>query len=311
MNAIGIFLLILGIVLLIVAFKVWRNYKLLRSVSRDSLIVFGKKGHGKTLLFSVLARMERKRKGYASVFPMYQPNEKLITYDVVNVSPNTWENVLNNDVVKIRKDPDLEGVPLFLDDAGIYLPNFADSQLKKAYPSMPIAFAVWRHLYNAPIHINSQDVSRCWKMIREQADGFLKARRTIKIGPIFLLFFSYFDRVQSAEEDLAPMKKPLLMKGDKSRYQEYSALHGTIKDGFIIGISRHHRYDSRYLHGTFFGTPFGQDPAPDGGECLAPASEGSPTEATGVGGSATLGDGTASDPAPDQGPDLSSGPSPL
>ena len=238
-----------GILLTLSAYRFWANAKYLKVISQDSLIVFGKKGKGKTLLFSYMARQASKKGGYASTFDLCQPNQTLISMDEVNVSPNTWENVLNGNVQKVAKK-DLEGKPIFLDDAGIYLPNFADNLLKRKYASMPIAFAVWRHLYNAPIHINSQDVQRCWKVIREQADGFLKARRVIRLGPIFILNCTYFTNIESAMADLCPIRKRLL--GRKESAEVFTAEHGEIKDFALIGLCHHHRYNSRYLADVFF-----------------------------------------------------------
>lgn len=252
MNLLSWVLLGLAVLLVIFIVRQWLNWRFLWKVQQDSLIVFGKRGHGKSLLFSCLARQWVKRskaKAYVSNTDFKHKGGEVLPADIVNVAPNDWERVLNGDVVQVERQ-DLEGKAVYLDDSGVYLPNFADNLLKKKYPSMPIALAVWRHLYNAPIHINSQDVMRCWKMIREQADGYLKARRVLKFGPFFRLCLTYYDNIKSAEADLCPIKKRLLRgKGD---FDVYNAEHGFIKDFAVWGFCRHHKYDSRYFRSVFF-----------------------------------------------------------
>ena len=249
--------LVLGVLCLGVAIWVWYGHHLLRKYKSDSLIVFGKKGHGKSLLFSAMSRMDRKA-GYLTNVPFNHSGEVVINPSAVSVAPNTWDDVLNGRIKRIPAQP-FEGKPVYLDDAGVYLPNFADNTLKKNYPSMPIAFAVWRHLYDAPIYINSQDVSRAWKIIREQADGFIKARRFFRLGPVGIIRCTYFDRMQSAVDDVAPIKKAILNKFSASEVNTYKALHGTVKDFSVVVWLPHHRYDSRYFRKLFFGLSVGQD----------------------------------------------------
>lgn len=244
---------ILAAVLVVGAVVIWQavNYGRLKRYQRDSLIVFGKKGHGKSLLFSVMARQCRK-KGYLSNTDFKHKGQILVKPSDISLSPNDWESVMHSEVVPVPRHYEWECKPVFFDDAGIYFPNFADNTLKKAYPSFPISLAVWRHLYDAPIHVNSQDVSRTWKMIREQADGFIKARRFFHLGPVGFLSLTYYDRVASAENDLAPLRKVFLNKYSSADVASYRAEHGEIKDFTLMVWLPHHRYDSRYFRGVFF-----------------------------------------------------------
>lgn len=223
----------------------------LRKVKDDSLIVFGKKGKGKTLLFSEMARMDKKR-GYLSTTDFKHDKQTIITYNDINLEPNTWENVLNGVYYPVEKQP-WEGKPVYLDDAGVFIPNFADPMLKKKYTSLPIAFAVWRHLYNAPIHINSQDVERAWKMVREQAGAFIQCRGCIRLGPFAFIRCTYYDHIESAKQCLLPMQNSLFNKYNKAELNLYNAQHGTIKDFLIFAPTWRNRYDSRYFNNKFFG----------------------------------------------------------
>lgn len=242
-------LIVLGGSLLWLLFICIYGRCLLRKISKDSLIIFGKKGKGKTLLFSEMTRMSKK--GYLSTTDFRHKGQMLINYGDVNVSPNNWENVLNDDIKPIVQK-DWEGKPIFLDDAGVYLPNFADGMLKKRYDSMPIAYAVWRHLYNAPIHINSQDVSRAWKMVREQADGFVKVRGCIRLFGLAWVRCTYYDRIASAEAQLSPMHGRIFNKFSKAEVDNFVAMNGEIRNFVVFAPAWRNRYDSRYFKSVFF-----------------------------------------------------------
>ena len=235
---------------LFLAFSSWRGYRLLREKMADSLIVFGKRGHGKTLLFSVMARMCRK-KGYLSTSPLKQEGEiRVGIAEDLQVLPNTYRSFILGNPQPVERREEFEGKPVFVDDGAIYLPNYADAELKKAYPSLPVAYALWRHLYDAPWYINSQAVGRTYKLVKEQADGFIRARRVSWLFGVGLLRLTYYSNIESAERDLAPFPRPPLFRGRgdwKARKAEYEATHGEIVDVRILVLSSHHRYDSRYF----------------------------------------------------------------
>lgn len=221
----------------------------LKKIKEDSLIVFGKKGKGKTLLFSEMTRMDKK--GFLSNTDFKRKKGTIINPGEITVKPNTWESVLNGDYCKIEKK-EWESKPVYLDDAGIFFPNFADSLLKRSYPSMPIAFAVWRHLYNAPIHINSQDVNRVWKMLKEQQNGAIQCRKTVRIGPFAFIHCTYYSHLESAAKELLPMKETIFNKYNKAELNLYNANNGIIKDFVIFAPTWRNKYDSRYFKSKFF-----------------------------------------------------------
>lgn len=222
----------------------------LKKVQQDSLIIFGKKGKGKTLLFSEMTRND-KRRGYVSTTDFKHKGQEIIQVNDVNLDPNTWEEVLKGNFHAVPRK-DWEGKAVYLDDAGIFLPNFADSELKKRYPSLPLAYAVWRHLYNAPIHINSQAVDRTYKLIREQADGFIQCRGCIRFGPFAIIKCTYYDRINSARMELSPMGTRLFNKFSKAEVDQFRALNGIVKDFYIFAPSFRNKYDSRYFRTKFF-----------------------------------------------------------
>lgn len=248
-----IVLIALGLLLVITLYWSIRcilGRKFLKEVKQDSLIVFGKKGKGKTLLFSEMTRMDKE--GFCSNTDFRRKKGKTININEISVGDNTWEDVLEGNIKFITKK-EFEKKPIYIDDAGIYLPNFADTMLKKKYPSMPIAFAVWRHLYDAPIHINSQDVNRVWKLLKEQQSGCIQARKCWRLGPLAIIHCTYYDKIASAEAQLIPMKESIFNKYNKAELNMYNANNGLIKDFVIFAPSWRNKYDSRWFHKKFFG----------------------------------------------------------
>lgn len=247
--------LALVILVSILPVKSMLGRRFLKQVKEDSLIVYGKKGHGKTLLFSEMTRCD-KRTGYLSTTKFFHKGEKVIPYNAVNVYPNTWESVLNGDIQKIKKHKDWENRTVYLDDGAVFLPNFVDSDLKKRYPSLPVAYALWRHLYNAPIHINAQSVDRVYKLLREQADGFINCRGVMRFGPFAWVKCTYYSNINSAKQELCPMSRGVFNKFQRGEQAMYEATNGYIKDFIIFAPAWRNKYDSRYFHRVFFGKPY-------------------------------------------------------
>ena len=87
------------------------------------------------------------------------------------------------------------------------LPSQYDTKLYKSYPSFPIFYALSRHLYNSNIHCNTQNLSRVWKALREQADFYIKCIEVKK--PFILGLFGFlridficYDKYESANNSL-------------------------------------------------------------------------------------------------------------
>ena len=248
---------ILGAILLgAILWWLFSGARLLKSVRKKGLstIVFGNKGKGKSLLFSYMAQHEKE--GYLSNVRF---DDRAIPVEVkeISVSPNDWEKALEGDFVTIPKNDQWEGKPVYLDDCAVYLPNFADNVLKKSYGSLPLAYAVWRHLYDAPIHLNCQTLGRTWKLLREQADVYIKCRGVLKLPFFCVVKFTYYDNYQSAEQSLLPMASRWLNSVNKGHKDQFTATHGTIKNAFVLVRKKKIEYDTRYFRQRFF--PQGSD----------------------------------------------------
>lgn len=242
-------LCVIGLIFLLTCVQGKRYLK--KVTTKDSCIVFGAKGSGKSIIFQEIANLNRY--GYVSntnfgrVYVPCKPKD-------ISCSPNTWDDVLNGDIKPIVKNEQYERRPVLLDDASIYFPNFAEDKLKKLYASMPVAFALWRHFYDAPIHINTQDVQRTWKLLREQQSYFILARGVIKLPFGFLYVrYRFYDNIDTASHKIKPFKAQFGNKFARAEKDKFIATNGIVKNYHFIMHKKHIYYDSRYFHKVFFG----------------------------------------------------------
>lgn len=222
------------------------NYKfLIKQFDRFNIIVFGKKGTGKDLFFqSIIAK--RKKPYYSNITYGYDQLKNISVGDI-SVAPNTFDNSLENNFVKVPVVFE-EKVDFFISDGGIYLPSQYDSSIDKKYPSMFIFYVLIRHLYNSNIHINyNGSITRLYKKLREQADGYIKMRRSIRIFGYMIMLGTHYDKYESAEQSLLPLKVAMLNKYSKAEALLYNAQNGGIKDFFLILPIKKIKYNTRYF----------------------------------------------------------------
>lgn len=242
--ALGIALLVL-VVFLIRAFLFKRE--IVREFKRCNVLVAGKKGAGKDLLFQEIIN-KRKAPYYANID--YGGKFERITCKDVSVSPNTYLNFIQDKVTQVERRF-AEQKDIYISDGGIFLPSYMDSTLYKGFPSFPIYYALSRHIADHNVHVNVQNFGRLWKALREQADSYVLVHKTISIPFFLLIDTSLYDKYQSAEEGLDPIK--VRMFKTKETTDEYHALHGYIKRGWIIVPKWHVKYDTRAFEKVLFG----------------------------------------------------------
>jgi hypothetical protein len=242
------------IILVLLAFLLWIFFKsylylgyLVRVFRRNNVIVYGKKGTGKDMLFQAVIN-KRKEFHYSNI--NYNKKTLPITLNEITLYPNTYENMINGTIEKV--EPNLaENYDIYLSDAGVMLPSQYDYLLHKKYPSLPLLYALQRHLYNSNFHANVQSLSRIWKPLRELADGYIKAEKTIFIFGFYIIFFTYYDRYETAERSMLPMSKKLINGFNNGLVEQYNATNGIIKEMYIIGRKKCISYDTRYFKSVF------------------------------------------------------------
>ena len=228
------FLIILGIVLIVLLFWFMQNSisvnNMMWHFKNGNVIVSGKKGRGKDLLFQYV--INRRKKFYYSNID-YGGKRKIIPLKDISCSPNTYNSLINDNVKKtLHKFK--EKCDHYISDGGSFLPSQMDSVLHKSYPSMPLYYALSRHLYNSNVHVNTQNVERVWKALREQADFYPVCKRVYKWLPGFLIIkvISY-EKYDSCVRGMLPLKKRW-NKESKNQVDLYTAQNGDIRKFYVF-----------------------------------------------------------------------------
>ncbi len=251
---------------LILAVKFYKGKVALVNCFNDAnCIVFGLKGSGKDLLYNK-AINSRKVNCYANI-PYNKEYCTVKSIQDFSVAPNTFENILNNDI-KIVPKINKECCDMYISDGGIFLPSQYSNQLIKNYPSLPIYYALSRHLTNSNIHINSQYLGRVWDKLREQAGYFIRAVKTTRLAMkvkdgengkkligFLITDFIVYDNYASAMAQLQPFDNKRLFAGAEgaATKAEFIAKHGNIKAYKVIQRISDIHYDSRYFHNLIYG----------------------------------------------------------
>lgn len=240
-----IVLLLVGVALFIAIVWLVRAWlfkrEIVREFKRCNVIVAGKKGSGKDLLFQEVIHA-RKADYYGNID--YGGGFHRITCKDISVMPNTYRNFVEDDVMEIKRRF-VERRDFYVSDGGVFLPSYMDSLLYKQFPSFPIFYALSRHISEANVHVNVQNFGRLWKALREQADSYVLVRRTIRVPFFLIIDATLYDRYQSAEAGLQPVKVRMFNKHSKAETDIYHAENGYIKHGFVIVPKAHIKYDTR------------------------------------------------------------------
>lgn len=250
-----IIIIILVVLAIFLIFNVVRSYltfhRILKEFCSGNVIVSARKGYGKDVLFNLIID-KRKEPYYANI--NYGGAFNLVSMKDLLLDGNTYHNFINGDVELVKKNDNFEKHDIYFSDGGVIVPSQCDSYLHKIYPSLPITYALSRHLYSNNIHINTQRIERVWKSLREQADYFVLLRKKPLKLPLFMvLFTTEYTRYESAKQELAPLGSRLFNKYSKAEKDKFNALHGFVKNGIIIVPKWKLHYDTRAFHKVLFG----------------------------------------------------------
>lgn len=257
---------IIIILVLISIFLIWqiiRHFITIKSIKNafmtGNVAVYGPKGYGKDILFEDIISV-RKSSYFANLD--YGEDYNHIEPKELELTPNDYNNFIQGNVIPVKKNDKLEGHDVYFSDGGVIFPSQADSQLHKYYPSLPISYALSRHLWNNGIHFNTQRLERVWKALREQADYYIRLRKKCLKLPFFIILFTTeYSKYESAIHNLDPLGSRLFNKYSKAEKDKFRANNGIIKNGLIIVPKFRLKYDSRAFHKIIFGVeaPKGDD----------------------------------------------------
>lgn len=249
-----IFLILVFIFLWFWFIKPFLNMQKLKKIfNKSSTIIFGKKGSGKDLLTQSIIKARKKH--YLSNCNYGYDFEDISLIDI-NLDPNTFKTFLENKIETIKPIPAHYETDIYISDAGIYLPSTEDTTLNKMYKSLPLYYALSRHLYNQNIHCNTQNLERVWKKLREQADIYIKVKYTIRIFNTFFVRYYIYDNYNTALEGIRPLKKLKINKYGRTESDIFNATKGEIIGGYIKINKKHIKYDTHEFHKKVFNTPY-------------------------------------------------------
>lgn len=245
-------LIALAIFMIVVLYKHFTTKTRIKSAfTNGNVCVYGPKGYGKDVLFQYVINI-RKDTYFANY--NYGGDYNHIDIKEMELGENTYNNFIKGDVIRCDKNHKLENHDIYISDCGVYLPSQCDSILHKIYPSLPISYALSRHLWNNGIHANAQRLERIWKALREQADYYIRLRkRRLKLPFFLVIFTTEYEKYDSALQNLNPMRNTLFNKYSKAEKELYLAKHGFIKNGLLIVRKSILQYDSRAFHKIIFG----------------------------------------------------------
>lgn len=248
-------LIIAGIAIFTILFfaRAWlTKRRIIRMFRENNVMVFGRRGKGKDLLFQEIIAC--RHEGYQANISYGYKQTRQINGNSLSVAPNTYEDFINGNITTIKKDESLERVDAYFSDAGTIFPSQMDSKLHREFPSLPIYYALSRHLYASNIHLNTQNLERVWKALREQADYFIQCRGVIHLPFMLIIRTTEYDKYKSALAELLPVKGGGLFNSfKKAETAVYNATNGYIQDGYFIVWKRHIKYDTRAYHKILFG----------------------------------------------------------
>lgn len=241
-------IVVICLIILFIAFirmRYWNMSAVASDFEKNNVIVYGKKGKGKDLLFAAVIAKRNKEH-----FSNIQYNEKTDVKGIgyLSVYPNTYENFIADRIYVIPKNIS-EGKDYYLSDGGVYLPSQYDSLLSKKYPSLPIFYALSRHLGNMNVHVNVQNLNRLWIKLREQADTYIRVGGKVSLPGYILLRTRTYENYDDAVKELKPVKK--LIKGETLKTVE--STRGEIVNRWLLIPKRWLKYDSRYFHRVIYG----------------------------------------------------------
>lgn len=237
---------------------------LIKLFENGSVCTTGCKGKGKDLMMSNVA--VRRKKPYISNLNYggdYSPFE----FSKVDIG-NTYDDILKGCPNKYVF-PYALGTDIYLSDVGVYFPSQYCNQLNRDYPTFPYYMALSRQLSENNVHINVQNLNRCWDKIREQSDTYIrclwckvlfskKDKKTgKKTGGLVIQKITIYDKYEACLNRVKPcrVKIPLLANRElRLRYQmhidTFEERNGKVKNKILIYFNKS-SYDTNYFRGYF------------------------------------------------------------
>lgn len=225
-----------------------RFKKIIRMFETGNVCITGLRGTGKDLLMgNVIAR--RNEEYISNLFYCGGYNKlNLLDWDI----NNTYTNFISGDVNKyvaphLNKD-------IYISDAGVYFPSQYCNKLNNQYEGFVYYQALSRQVSHNNIHINVQNLNRCWDKIREQSDLYIRCNKCIYIPKIdiviqlitiYELYNTCLQRMREPKIRLPLFANKEMKMHYKMYLDQFRNTHGKIQDCILI-------YKNKSKHDTYY-----------------------------------------------------------
>lgn len=222
---------------------------IIRMFEDGNVCVVGLRGRGKDMLMSNVV----VRRGIPYVSNVCYDLHHHIEFNPSDFScgGNSYKNFIDKSVNKYVY-PFVDGTDLYLSDCGVYYPSQYCNELNRDYKHVSTYMALSRHLGQANVHTNCQNLNRIWDKLREQSDQYIACQWCkVFFGKLVLQKVIIYDNADSCQRRVKPYKPclPLLYTRemklqaelDKSRYEQ---TYGLVRGAWLLYINKSN-YDTR------------------------------------------------------------------
>lgn len=221
---------------------------IIKMFKSGNVCVTGLRGTGKDLLMgNVIARRKEEYisnldygKGYIQL--------NLTDYDIKNKYSNFISGQVNKWVSPYQEKD------IYISDCGVYFPSQYCNKLNNEYEGFVYYQALSRQISRNNVHINVQNLNRCWDKIREQSDLYIRCRKCLYIPyiNIVLQWVTIYEKYETCLNRMQVPKVTLPLFADQQTrmhariyLDQFRNTHGKIKNKFLI-------YHNKSKHDTFY-----------------------------------------------------------
>lgn len=212
-----------------------------------NVCVVGLRGRGKDMLMANIVCRRGLR--YVSNVDYGGDHIDFVPLDY-DCGRNTFREFIAHDLYRYEY-PHQDGTDIYISDAGVYFPAQYCSELNRDYGFFATFEALSRHLGACNVHINVQNLNRCWDKIREQSDSYIMCNRCIVLLHRFVIQkVTIYEKYDSAVNRVPafPLKKPWLNADRRFQWEmqktDYDISYGKIKSGLLLYRNKSN-YDTR------------------------------------------------------------------
>lgn len=214
--------------------------RIIRLFKTGNVSVCGLKGAGKDMLFANVVM--RRDKPYIS---NTNYGGDFIKFDPDQLNPrNTWRSFMTGKLNRYVY-PFEDGIDFYIADGGVYMPSQFQGELCKEYGHIPVFMALSRHLGEANVHYNVQNLNRMWDKIREQSDTYIRCCWCkVFFKKLVIQKVIIYEKYESAVNRVPPFRlsRPLINRDRMQRWEiqksSYDIAHGSVRPRILIYFNK-------------------------------------------------------------------------